>query len=99
MSLVGLALVIALCIPILALVVDSPIGRAIAKRLEREPAPGTRRDEEIAELKRRIDLLEGDVEITQATVRELREQGEFLQRMLEDGASRPHHPPLPPGGQ
>ena len=98
MSLVGLALVIALCIPILALVVDSPIGRAIAKRLEREPAPATRRDEEVADLRKRLDLLEGDVEITQAAVRELREQNEFLQRMLEDGASRPHTPPLPPGG-
>jgi hypothetical protein len=98
MSLIGLALVIALCIPILALVVDSPIGRALAKRLEREPTPGTRRDEEIAELKRRVDLLEGDVEIAQAAVRELRDQNDFLQRMLEEGPPRWPTPPLPPGG-
>ena len=95
MSLIGLTLIIALCIPIVALIVDSPIGRAIAKRLEREPPPSTRRDEVVAELTRRVELLEGDMEIAQHAVRELREQNDFLQRLLEDGQPRP---PLPPGG-
>lgn len=94
MSIVGLALIIALCIPILALVVDSPIGRAIGKRLERAPMPGTRRDDEVADLKRRLELLEGDVEIMQASVTQLREQSEFLQRLIEDTAPRP---PIAPG--
>ena len=95
MSIIGIALIIALCIPILALVVDSPIGRAIARRLEREPTPGTRRDEEIAELRRRVELLESDNDIAQSTIRDLREQGEFLQRMIEDQSSR--RPQIPPG--
>jgi len=95
MQIIGLALLVALCIPIIAIVVDSPIGRAIARRLEPSPSPGTRRDEEIVELRRRVDLLEGDVEIMQSTVTQVREHNEFLQRILEDGASAPR-PPLPP---
>ncbi len=93
MSLLGMALLMALLIPIVALVVDSPIGRAIAGRLERGPAPGTRRDEVVADLNKRLELLEGDVEILTHAVGELREENQFLQRLLQEGAGRPKLPP------
>ena len=34
LSLIGVVLLVALMIPLLGIVVDSPIGRAIARRLE-----------------------------------------------------------------
>lgn len=94
MSLITVVLLLALCIPIVALIVDSPIGRAIARRLEPEPPASTRRDELVAELTKRLELLEGDVEILQFTVGELREENQFLQKLLDEG---PRHPrQLPP---
>ena len=92
MSLLGVVLLVALCIPIVAILVDGPIGRALAKRLEREPTPATRRDEEIAELKRRLELVEGDLDILQNHVTQLRDENQFLQRLLESGPSRPAGP-------
>lgn len=94
MSIISVVLIVALCIPIVALIVDSPIGRALGRRLEREPTPGTRRDAVIAELTKRLDLLEGDIEILQHTVTELREESQFLQRLLDDGSRPPRT--LPP---
>ena len=94
MSLISVVLIVALCIPIVALIVDSPIGRALGRRLEREPTPGTRRDAVIGELTKRLDLLEGDVEILQHTVNELRDENQFLQRLLDDGGRTPRA--LPP---
>lgn len=88
MSLLGLVLLVALCIPIISMLVDGPIGRAFAKRLEREPPPALRREEEVADLKRRLDLLEGDLEMLQTSVTQLREENEFLQRLLESGPRR-----------
>ena len=52
MSLVGTALLIALCIPIIALLVDSPIGRGIGRRLEGRD--GTADDGAAGELRRRL---------------------------------------------
>lgn len=88
-SIISVVLIVALCIPIVALIVDSPIGRALGRRLEREPTPGTRRDAVIADLTKRLDLLEGDVDILQHTVTELREENQFLQRLLDDGSRPP----------
>ena len=88
MSLLGLVLLVALCIPIISMLVDGPIGRAFAKRLEREPTLPLRREEEVADLKRRLDLLEGDLEMLQTSVTQLREENEFLQRLLESGPRR-----------
>lgn len=92
MSILGTALVLALCIPIVALIVDSPIGRAIGRRLEREPTPGTRRDERIADLERRLELLEGDLEILQHQQQQVRDEQQFLQRLLEDSPRTPRLP-------
>ncbi len=88
MIIVGIALLVALCIPIIAILLDSPFGRALATRLERAPVqapddPGT-----VAELERRLHLLEGDVEILHHTVTQLREETQFLQSLLEENRAR-----------
>jgi len=81
MSILGLALIVALCIPIVALVVDSSIGRGLGERLQRTPAPPGD-PELIRELSRRLELVEGDVESLQQTVGELHDENQFLQRLL-----------------
>ncbi len=89
MSLLGVVLLVALSIPILSLLVDGPVGRALAKRMEREPAPATRRDEVIADLKQRVDQLEGDVDLLNGAVTQLREECESLHRRFDVGLPRP----------
>lgn len=94
MSIVGMALLLALCIPIVAILLDSPVGRALGSRLERTTVePGTDADA-LAELETRLSLLEGDVEVLQHTVTQLRDENQFLQRLLEEGRDRS----LPPEG-
>lgn len=92
MSIVGMALLVALCIPLVAILLDSPVGRALGSRLERRPNPPPADPERLEELERRLHLLEGDVEILQHTVTQLREESQFLQRLLEDGPDRPTLP-------
>lgn len=93
MSIVGIALLVALCIPIVAILLDSPVGRALAKRLEHRPVPATDDPAAVAELERRLHLLEGDVEILQHTVTQLREESQFLQSLLEETRGRQMLPP------
>lgn len=89
LSLIGVVLLVALMIPLLGIVVDSPIGRAIARRLE---GPGDA-PPQLVELARKVDLLEAEVEDLSRSVEVLREESQFLQRLLEDSASRPTLPP------
>lgn len=89
----GLIILVALMIPVVGILVDSPIGRAFARRLE---GPGDT-PPAIGDLVRRVEALEGEVEEMSRSVDQLREENQFLQRLLEDQpASRPNLPP-PPG--
>jgi hypothetical protein len=92
MSIIALILIVALLIPIMGIVVDSPIGRAIARRLEGPQAapPG------LAELAKKIELLEADVDDLTRSVQTLQDESAFLQRLLADPSSRSTLPP-PPG--
>ncbi len=89
MSIIALLLLVALMIPIMGIVFDSPIGRALARRLEgpsQEPAG-------IAELAKKVDLLESDVDDLSRAVQELKEENQFLQRLIEDAPPRTLPPP------
>lgn len=86
-----LILVIALLIPLLAIVLDSQVGRALASRLERRGLEGP--SDLTAE---RIAFLEGEVERLTGEIQRLDEESQFLQKLLterpkEEGAA------LPPG--
>jgi hypothetical protein len=89
MSLIALILLVALLIPIMGIVVDSPIGRALARRLEgpQETPPG------IAELAKKVDLLEAEVDDLTRSVQSLQDENAFLQRLLADPSSRSTLPP------
>jgi hypothetical protein len=92
MSVIALVLLVALLIPILGIVVDSPIGRALARRLEgpQETPP------DVIALAKRVELLEAEVDDLNRSVQSIQDENTFLQRLLSDPSSRSTLPP-PPG--
>jgi uncharacterized SAM-binding protein YcdF (DUF218 family) len=89
MSVIALILLVALLIPIIGIVVDSPIGRALARRLEgpQEIPPA------LTELAKKIELLEAEVDDLTRSVQALQDENVFLQRLLEDPTQRVTLPP------
>jgi uncharacterized SAM-binding protein YcdF (DUF218 family) len=91
MSVIALFLLVALLIPILGIVVDSPIGRALARRLEgpqQTPA-------DLTELAKRVELLEAEVDDLARNLQSVQDENAFLQRLLSDPTSRSTLPPPP----
>jgi hypothetical protein len=84
MMFLGIILLVALMIPIAGIVIDSPIGKALARRLEGPEAapPG------MADLAREVEALRGEVDDLQRSVQALQEENQFLQRLLEDHPGR-----------
>jgi hypothetical protein len=92
MILVGIILLVALMIPIMGIIIDSPIGRALARRLEGpQPVPTN-----LVELAKKVELLEGEVDDLNRAVTALQEENAFMQRLLEDSPARPTLPPPKP---
>jgi len=89
MSIIALILLVALLIPIMGIVVDSPIGRALARRLEGPQATPPA----LADLAKKVDLLEAEVDDLMRSVQALQDENAFLQRLLEDQSQRPTLPP------
>lgn len=89
LSLIGVVLLVALMIPLVGIVIDSPIGRAIARRLEGPVV----QPQQIADLLRKVEILESEVDDLTRAVEVLRDENQFLQRLLEDTSSRPSLPP------
>jgi hypothetical protein len=89
MSVIALILIIALLIPIIGIVVDSPIGRALARRLEgpQQTPPA------VSELAKKVELLEAEVDDLARSVQTLQDENAFLQRLLEDPSQRASLPP------
>ena len=91
MFLIGIILIIALLIPIIGIVIDSPIGRAMARRLEGpEQVPP-----DVADLAKKVDLLESEVDDLTRQVETLRDETTFLQRLIEDAPPRQSLPKPP----
>jgi uncharacterized SAM-binding protein YcdF (DUF218 family) len=89
MSIIALILLVALLIPIMGIVVDSPIGRALARRLEGPQATPPA----LADLAKKVELLEAEVDDLMRSVQALQDENAFLQRLLEDQPQRPILPP------
>jgi uncharacterized SAM-binding protein YcdF (DUF218 family) len=89
MSIIALILLVALLIPIMGIVVDSPIGRALARRLEGPQATPPA----LADLAKKVELLEAEVDDLMRSVQALQDENAFLQRLLEDQPQRPTLPP------
>ena len=82
---------IVLMIPILAIVLDSDLGKALARRLERGASKGG--GEHVHD---RLVYLESELERLGKDVERLEEEGQFLQKLL---AERSGSGALPPGGE
>ena len=91
MSVIALFLLVALLIPILGIVVDSPIGRALARRLEGPQATPP----DVLALAKRVELLEAEVDDLPRGMQSLQDENAFLQRLLADPSSRSTLPPPP----
>lgn len=77
-TMLGLIIVIALLIPLLAVILDSPPARAMAARLERDDSlPVARMDQRVREL-------EGEVERLGRELERLGEEHSFLERLLSE---------------
>ena len=75
-----------LMIPILAIVLDSPVGQAMAARIS-----GGDREDGDPELGSRIEQIEAEMKYLGESVESLREEAEFVRRLIEgsdDEASR-----------
>ena len=89
---IGLVILAVLLIPVMAILIDSPIGRALARRVEGpvEAAPPP-----VMELAKKVQLLEAEMDDMRRDVEALREENQFLQKLLEDGGRRSSLPPGP----
>jgi hypothetical protein len=74
-------LVGALLVVLAAIVVDSPLGRSWARRLEGGGPGGAA---ELADLQRKVDVLEGEVNELTRSVTGMREELQFVNKLLED---------------
>ncbi|HEY6853812.1 MAG TPA: hypothetical protein VI139_06175 [Gemmatimonadales bacterium] len=81
MLLLGLILVVALMIPIVAILIDSPVGRALGRRLE---GSGDGAGANVQQLQRKVEVLETDVEDLTRQLTGLRDEVQFVQRLLDD---------------
>lgn len=89
MSVILLVLLVALMIPIIGIIIDSPIGRALARRLEGPQATPPA----LTDLAKKVELLEAEVDDLARSVQTLQDENAFLQRLLEDPAQRVTLPP------
>lgn len=74
-----LIIVLAVLIPILAIVLDSQFGRAIARRMER-PRLGAGKEES----HERVTTLEAEVERLSREVERIDEESQFFQKLLAE---------------
>jgi hypothetical protein len=73
----------------MGIVVDSPIGRALARRLEGPQAIPPA----LSDLAKKVELLEAEVDDLTRSVQALQDENMFLQRLLEDPTHRVTLPP------
>jgi hypothetical protein len=83
MWVLAIILIVALMIPVAAILVDSPLGRSVARRLE-GPGAGGGGAPELRDLQRKVDALETEVEDLNRTLAGMRDELQFVQRLLED---------------
>jgi len=101
MMILAVILVVALMIPITAILVDSPLGRSIARRLEGRGdegggggggggGSGSGGGANLRDLQQKVDVLESDVEELNRSLSATREELQFLQRLLEKPKRQPN---------
>ncbi len=83
MWLLAVILIVALLIPVVAILVDSPLGKSVARRMEGGVRPEGA-SPELRDIQRKVELLESEIEDLNRSVTGMREELQFMQRLLED---------------
>jgi hypothetical protein len=81
----ALVVLVALMIPLSAVVLDSPVVRAWAERHRHQADAAPPADNALAQ---KVDTLENELEVVNRELAQLKESQQFLQRLLEDPAAR-----------
>lgn len=84
MWVLALILIVALLIPVAAILVDSPLGKSVARRMEGRVDGGATSTPELRDVQRKVETLETEVEDLTRSVTGIREELQFMQRLLED---------------
>lgn len=86
MWVLAVILIVALLIPVAAILVDSPLGRSVARRLEGGAGGGggTGPAPELRDLQRKVEVLETEIEDLTRSLSGMRDEVQFMQRLLED---------------
>jgi len=79
-------ILIALLIPLTAIVLDSPVVRTWVER--RHGGTDGEASPELAELAKKVAILESDLDAATRQLAQLQEEHQFLQRLLEDPTRR-----------
>src|SRR5438094_10011525 len=88
-------LLVALMIPITAILLESPLGRSVARRLEGQgDGGGAGSGAGRRQLEQRVDALETDLEDLSRSIAGMRAALQVVQRLLEDPCEK-KRPPLP----
>jgi hypothetical protein len=83
MWVLAVILIVALMIPVAAILVDSPLGRSVARRLEGGGGTGTPAPE-LRDLQRKVEALETEIEDLSRSLAGMRDEVQFVQRLLDD---------------
>ena len=81
MWILAVILLVALMIPIVAILADSPLGRSIARRMDGRGEAG---NSTVQLLEQRIAVLEGEIDDLSRSIGGMRDELQFMQRLLED---------------
>jgi hypothetical protein len=88
MWVLAVILIVALMIPVAAILVDSPLGRSVARRLEGRAegggSGGGGASPELRDLQRKVEVLETEIEDLNRSLAGMRDEVQFVQRLLED---------------
>lgn len=85
---IWLIVMVILMIPLMSILLDSAVGRALAARLEGRALSG---GDNVSH--ERITYLEGEVERLQSEVDRIAEESQFLHRLLTERAADESEPP------
>ncbi|HKA60078.1 MAG TPA: hypothetical protein VKD28_15770 [Gemmatimonadales bacterium] len=83
MLVLAVVLIVALLIPVVAILVDSPLGKSVARRME-GGARAEGASPELRDMQRKVEMLETEVEDLTRTISGMKEELQFMQRLLED---------------
>jgi hypothetical protein len=83
MWVLAVVLIVALLIPVAAILVDSPLGKSFARRIDGGDGAGAG-PRELRDVQRRVETMETEIEDLHREVAGQREALQFMQRLLED---------------